>query len=90
MIKKCHIVEKNRKKGKGEREREKLREKNFGKDDKILANRDDVKDIIRTKGIKIYDFSKVIVVYRKFRFLFFEEKKINEIACCYNFPRMIF
>lgn len=77
------------KKGK-EREREKLREKNFGKDDKILANRDDVKDIIRTKGIKIYDFSKVIVVYRKFRFLFFEEKKINEIACCYNFPRMIF
>lgn len=27
--------------------REKLREKNFGRDDKILTNRDDVKNIIR-------------------------------------------
>lgn len=68
---------------KKEREkREKLREKNFEKDDKILTNCDDVKDIIRTKGIKIYDFSKVTMIYRKFRFLFFEEKKKKNKRDC--------
>lgn len=62
------------KKGK-EREREKLREKNFGKDDKILANRDDVKDIIRTKGIKIYDFSKVTEWFTESLDFYFLRKK---------------